>query len=121
MAPMAPALQPPKSRRCPGVAPMPLFSIRSVMTAATTRLPRNWKPKVASLAGASPLQKSLVQYLTKMRLALLHPELPSVAKMPPCSSESAHFSLLILRATRQRACVSTRKHRANMCQFLRYQ
>ena len=85
------------------------------MTAATTRLPRNWNPNVAVLAAASPLQKSLVQYLqsahgvnsgddgaahaaheathlTKTRFAVPHSELPSVAKMPPCSIESAQLT-----------------------------
>ena len=41
IAPMAPALQPPKSRRCPGVAPRPWFCISPFITAVTMRLPRN--------------------------------------------------------------------------------
>ena len=40
IAPMAPAEQPAKSMRAPGVEPIPFSSTRFVMVAATMRLPR---------------------------------------------------------------------------------
>ena len=64
---MAPAEQPAKSMRAPAVAPRPCSFTRFVITAATIRLPRNEYPKVASLAAASPDQKSDEQYLTYLQ------------------------------------------------------
>ena len=96
IAPMAPALQPPNSSRVPCLDPSPWRCIRSCITAATMRLPRNSKPKVAALAPTSPLHRSEEQYLTYTRFAVPHGLLPSVAKMPPCAKSYDQGFLMLL-------------------------
>ena len=63
IAPMAPALQPPNSMRCPAVAPSLWLAISEVIVAGTTCDPRNAKLYVLAEAAASPLHRSEVQYL----------------------------------------------------------
>lgn len=120
IAPMAPALQPPNSSRCPGVEPMPYCATSDVMTALAMRAPRKLYPHVAELAGVSPLHRSELQYLTYgcrilrlrqhaqnaaisipgtltyTRLACAHAESArSVLKMPYCACCVAHVVELI--------------------------
>ena len=53
--PRPPALQPPRSRySCSPLLPSPCSRSSAVITAFTMRAPRNAKPKVLLLAGASP-------------------------------------------------------------------
>jgi hypothetical protein len=42
-----------------------LYCVSAAIAAVTMRLPRNANPNVALLAGASPNQESLEQYLRK--------------------------------------------------------
>ena len=57
------------------------------MTAVTIREPRNAKPHVEELAGASPNHESELQYLMNTMLALANGLLAcTVEKMPSCAN-----------------------------------
>lgn len=69
IAPTAPAEQPPNSRRCPGVLPMPCTVTSCVMAADTMRAPRTAARRGASVLQQRRHKKACVHAQAKFQVA----------------------------------------------------